>query len=143
MSNRSPSGEPVLCYVQHPWAYFTHAPLDAQWGDDWNDAPYEHNAGEPNDCCFDGKAEIKSRIVKVAFEANLETPADRAEGNNSRFSVEDINSRKIAWLQSPGYSSHFIAIMAGTPISEFKQMIRSFGGRVYVEELAQLIPSHE
>lgn len=41
----------VLCYVDGPWAYFTTQPLAKQWGDDWNDAPYEHNAGEPYEPC--------------------------------------------------------------------------------------------
>ena len=40
-------GSAVLCYVDSPWAYFTTRPLEKQWGDDWNDAPYEHNAGTP------------------------------------------------------------------------------------------------
>ncbi len=39
--------DPVLCYVDEPWAYFTPAALTDQWGDDWNDTPYEHNAEEP------------------------------------------------------------------------------------------------
>ena len=42
----------VLCYVYGPWAYFTSRPLSEQWGDDWNDAPYEHNAGEPYGPCW-------------------------------------------------------------------------------------------
>lgn len=33
-----------LCYVDDGFAYFTTKPLTEQWGDDWNDAPYEHNA---------------------------------------------------------------------------------------------------
>ena len=37
----------VLCYVDAPWAYFTTRRLSEQWGDDWDDAPYEHNAGTP------------------------------------------------------------------------------------------------
>ena len=37
--------EPVLCYIdQHKRAYFTTQALSKQWGDDWNDAPYEQNA---------------------------------------------------------------------------------------------------
>jgi len=36
-----------LCYVDLPWVYFTTQDLDKQWGDDWDDAPYEHNAEEP------------------------------------------------------------------------------------------------
>lgn len=45
-----------LCHVERNFAYFTRLPLDEQWGDDWNDAPYEHNAGTPYDeekyCCI-------------------------------------------------------------------------------------------
>lgn len=44
--------EPRLCYVEGDWAYFTTQPLDKQWGDDWDDAPYEHNAGEPYYPCW-------------------------------------------------------------------------------------------
>lgn len=41
-----------LCYVSGPFAYFTSKELSEQWGDDWNDAPYEHNAGEPYAPCW-------------------------------------------------------------------------------------------
>ena len=30
-------------------AYFTPLAMEDQWGDDWDDAPYEHNAGSPCD----------------------------------------------------------------------------------------------
>ena len=36
-----------LCYVSNGVLYFTNKELSEQWGDDWNDHPYEHNAGEP------------------------------------------------------------------------------------------------
>ena len=36
-----------LCLVKLPWAWFTTCQLDRQWGDDWNDAPYDCNAGYP------------------------------------------------------------------------------------------------
>lgn len=37
----------VLCFVKGNRAYFTRKDLDEQWGDDWDDRPYEYNAGEP------------------------------------------------------------------------------------------------
>ena len=37
-----------LCYVEGQKAYFT-SNFEKQWGDDWNDRPYECNAGEPYD----------------------------------------------------------------------------------------------
>jgi len=133
VSNQSTAGEPVLCYVAHQWAYFTHAPAHLQWGDDWDDAPYEHNAGDPCDTVYIDGAQQDARIVKIAFAADLETPADRACGN-SQYSVQDINGLKVPWLQSPDYLPKRIAIMAGTPLSIFKRMIHSAAGRVYVEE---------
>ena len=37
-----------LCYVDGNKAWFTNN-FEKQWGDDWNDRPYEHNAGLPYD----------------------------------------------------------------------------------------------
>lgn len=42
----------VLCYVDGNKAWFTTKPLAEQWGDDWDDAPYEHNAGQPYGPCW-------------------------------------------------------------------------------------------
>ena len=35
-----------LCYCANNIMYFT-SDMTAQWGDDWDDRPYEHNAGSP------------------------------------------------------------------------------------------------
>lgn len=35
--------------TQEKYAYFTSVDLKDQWGDDWDDCPYEHNAGCPYD----------------------------------------------------------------------------------------------
>ena len=118
--------KPILCYVRGAWAYFTTQPLEDQWGDDWDDAPYEHNAGSPYEfsesdgkwcVCRDptgpkiyGKGgcgepghkprEPKPRyeITQVAFDAPYETPAELACGGNSRYSVQDINDKHVPWL---------------------------------------------
>ena len=34
---------------------FTNIDLQNQWGDDWNDAPYDCNAGWPYDSCYKEK----------------------------------------------------------------------------------------
>jgi hypothetical protein len=39
----------TLCFVRTPWAFFTLQPLDRQWGDGWERAPYERHAGPPYD----------------------------------------------------------------------------------------------
>lgn len=123
--------DPVLCYIDRPWAYFTTQALDQQWGDDWNDAPYEHNAEEPY-------AKPGWEIVVVAFRSDLETPADRS-GINSPYSVQDINEGQIPWLQTPAWDDgEQISIPAGTSLSEFTRIIRAAGGRVWREDLTAL-----
>jgi hypothetical protein len=126
--------EPVLCYVSGNFAYFTHAPLNLQWGDDWDDAPYEHNAGDPYSRIYGVDVEFECRIVKVAFESELQTPADKASANNSKLSVQDINALKAPWLDGPFWSGNKIAIMAGCTVSNFKKAIKQAGGRIWVEE---------
>lgn len=119
-----------LCYVDGAFAYFTTKDLHKQWGDDWNDAPYEHNAGEPYlpHGPDDGIWEIK----KVAFDGPFETPADTT-GLNSNYSVEDINACAVPWLYSR-YSDVKVSIFAGVTIEEFTEKVKRAGGKVYYEQ---------
>lgn len=114
----------VLCYVDECcWAYFTTQELSKQWGDDWNDAPYEHNAGTPYSPY---KPEDDWKIYKVGFDASYKTPCDCC--SNSQFSVEDINRGDIAWLRPWGDGT---PIHAGTTLSDFRSIIEASGGSVY------------
>lgn len=115
-----------LCYVENNFAYFTND-FENQWGDDWDDAPYEHNAGAPYE------HDTKTEIQVVAYKADLETPAERF-GINSPFSVLDINKKKTPWLMG-GYSQH-VEIYAGTSIESFCDSVIASGGEVFfkVEE---------
>ena len=47
-----------LCYLESSVMYFT-SDIDNQWGDDWDDIPYEHNAGKPY--------ETNTIVKKIAF----------------------------------------------------------------------------
>jgi hypothetical protein len=126
-----------LCYVDGSFAYFTTRELDKQWGDDWDDAPYEHNAGEPYEFHDHDKARgIEPwEILKVCYEAELETPASMCSTGNSRYSVMAINSGAVAWLTTPTWSSkEMTCIPAGVSPDEFKRLIRKAGGKVYVLE---------
>ena len=60
-----------------------------QWGDDWNDAPYEHNAGTVY-------SEYVQRTVDYAvpFDLYVHEPSD--DGINSQYSKEDFIARKVA-----------------------------------------------
>lgn len=112
-----------LCYIENLFAYFTTKELTKQWGDDWDDVPYEHNAGTPY-------KENGMEIVKVAYSADMETPQ---HGHyNSPFSVETINNGAIAWLRSSKWSKVKVVIPAGTSLEDFIYKIELVGGEVYL-----------
>lgn len=123
--------EPVLCYVKGAWAYFTTRQLDKQWGDDWNDAPYDCNAGDPYEFhehnAKDGDAPWT--IERVAFHSDLETPAHTGR-YNSQYSVDQINAKHVPWLRP--WSVGIEPIFAGTPMREFIRRIQAAGGTAYV-----------
>lgn len=124
----------VLCYVSRSnyRAFFTTQALADQWGDDWNDAPWEHNAEEPytpahaKDFGPDGKP--KWRVVGIDFSANAyELPGTWV--SNSQISVERINRGVVPWLDAARYSGATVKpIMAGTPLPEFCRLIELSGG---------------
>jgi hypothetical protein len=119
-----------LCYVDDNFAWFTTAPLDKQWGDDWNDAPYEHNAGAPYEWA-EHRDMPEYKLTKLAFyHEYAETPADIA-GCNSRYSVQAINSGAIAWLAINRYGKDVRAIHAGCTPEEFTNIIKETGGEVF------------
>ena len=116
--------DPVLCYVKDGIAYFTDQPLDQQWGDDWDDAPYEHNAEEPYS--RDGVM-----ITRVAWEGPFDEPCEAY--TNSPYSVRDINAGAVAWLRPAHYVEQRDSIVAGMTLSRFVEIIRAAGGRAYRE----------
>ena len=144
----------VLCYIDAPWAYFTTQPLEDQWGDDWDDAPYEHNAGAPYDpprpdLPAEERAKLfpyawlpdgtpRWRIERVAFDGDFITP-DYGY-SNSPWSVQQINRGEIAWLRPAPWSDHAVVIHAGTTLPDFIDAVQRAGGCVYVEsvEIARL-----
>lgn len=133
-----------LCYVSPPWAYFTTQPLAEAWGDDWNDAPYEHNAGEPYEW-REGSVKEPWEIVRVAYwvTANMETPAD-LDPPNSGYSVQQINAGDVAWMTDPGYGTRprvcTPLVWAGFSLAEFRYAIESHGGTVYSADIGRSLP---
>jgi hypothetical protein len=144
-----------LCYIDSPWAYFTSQEIDKQWGDDWNDAPYEHNAGEPYLPCWHNhpsyidtdRAGVKAgelcrcksclrdwnddgtpkwEVMRVAYNSSLLTPAE-IYSRVAGVSVEQINSKQFPWLYAKGHEP----IYAGTCIDSFIRKIEAAGGEVY------------
>ena len=121
---------------QELYAYFTPLPLEEQWGDDWNDAPYEHNAGVPYDDVTDEVEEkgglnfvTKSHeieIIQVPFmikSYNTNLPKDYG-GGNSPFCVDDINRGAVAWIYDYNYDNKkSVVIHAGVNPVEFVEKI--------------------
>lgn len=128
---------PRLIYVDRPWAWFTtREDWQHQWGDDWDDAPYNCNAGDPYEWrTFREVPEYT--LSKIAFDCELETPAEREY--NSRYSVQMINSGMIAWLATYEGSSLMYkqdgAIHAGVTTKEFAMLIHRAGGTAYYPRL--------
>lgn len=117
-----------LCYVDpdEPKAYFT-SDWEHQWGDDWDDRPYEHNAGTPYRSYFRDGKEYNILLKEVYFEvpyAYYEMPCSNVD--NSRYSVEDINAHRVPWLTIDG---HYI--FAGISYTNFVKQIEELGGTIY------------
>ncbi len=124
-----------LCYVDGNVLYFTDN-FAHQCGDDWDDAPYEHNAGTPYEW-WDGWTEEENRkhghnhMRKFAFVDGcwIEQPCDRCV--NSPYSVDDINKGAVPWL----YCDEAGGLMAGATIEEAKAWFKK--AKVWWGELCQ------
>lgn len=118
----------------HYQAFFTPIDLKDQWGDDWDDAPYEYNAGEPCEHYYDNEGQHEINIYVVHFavpkeEKTLLMPNDFCVGNyGSCVSVSQINSGMVAWMYArEGHkASDGFAIQAGTKIDAFVDKINNF-----------------
>lgn len=109
-----------LCYVERDEAaYFCAENPEDVWGDDWDDAPYEYNAGTPY-----------AKSEKLYYEGVwLDQPC---EGHgNSPYTVEQINEGKVPWLRSPDYAKESIVLYAGTTAGDFIAAIEAHGGTIY------------
>ena len=100
-----------LCYVKQKddylnliTLYFTND-MEKQWGDDWDDIPYEYNAGEP----YEHETDVFSIIVNTNWE-DIITPC--TEHLNSPYSVKDINKGIIPWITIPRQGENSIFIKA-------------------------------
>ena len=125
----------VLCYVMSNCAYFTTQALDKQWGDDWDDAPYEHNAGPPSEWHSRiDKDKERWHIIRVYFNAPYAAPCNSFY--NSQYSVQSINAQLVPWLKhctwgSTWGSDELPSIWAGTTLREFVRAIHAAEGDVY------------
>lgn len=115
-----------LCYIDGQKAYFT-SNLEKQWGDDWNDRPYEDNAGEPYEDYIDGDKCIDIALSSLYFETGDWT--ERKPCDIGRFSVEEINMGAVAWLSTGSF-----CIQAGTTMKDFIDIIKKHDGKIFLEQ---------
>ena len=111
-----------LCFVQNGIMYFT-SDFENVWGDDWNDAPYEHNADPPYEKRNDEDED--TYIEKIAYCSNdyeCKEPSYGC-GYNSSFSVEEINKGSIAWLRHDEAGN----LMAGATMLEAIKWLKAAG----------------
>ena len=91
------------------------------WGDDWNDAPYEHNAGRVYQEYIKGYVEFAFSLKYNIYEA--------CDGYfNSPFSKEDMINRKIPCLTICASAEPEIKIYFGDNIDEVSKQIIELGG---------------
>jgi hypothetical protein len=127
--NRELAKKLKLCYIEENWAYFTSKEVSEQWGDDWDDAPYEHNAGTPYG--FYRQQDNDGIVIRVAFEVDqMERPCDGTI--NSEYSVEQINAGEVPWLRSESWAKHDIRIFAECNLLAFIDKIEELNGYVYI-----------
>lgn len=135
-----------LCYIDNIdmdsvlELYFTElADVTKQWGDDWDDVPYEHNAEPPyehdysqpeqgvkNGVGIYPKIDIyKLFIVMRGWNVDVFTPCSGTI--NSRYSVEDINRKIVPWLTIVNEKENLKDfIYAGTTIKEFIKIMKKY-----------------
>ena len=114
-------------------AYFTPLTLEDQWGDDWDNAPYEYNAGTPYDDAYNEKGErVEYELLEVLFylpkqHMDIKFPCDYGCGN-SPFCIRDINAGAVAWIYYRGKegktSKGAVAIHGGCNPADFLEKIR-------------------
>jgi hypothetical protein len=93
--------------------------FDKQWGDDWNDAPYEHNAGRPYT--------HETKPVMYLVQGDYILPDDGYL--NSPYSVQSINRRAVAWLRHEGEHS-WRHLFGGDDFESFESFLLSTNGRI-------------
>jgi len=133
-------------YIDEPMIlYFTELQdVTKQWGDDWNDIPYEHNAGEPYEFDYTQKEKgVKNGVgiyppidifkIIISGECGISTP--RTEILNSPYSVEAINKGIIPWITIIN-DNNTKYIKAGTTLEDTLKILKK--NRKYINIYIEL-----
>lgn len=121
-------------------AWFT-TNLERQWGDDWNDAPYEHNAGHPYDFHRSWRLlppgsptvlstatwpEVPYLLIRVDWAGAAFSDAAQ---NGYGGTAEEINRSRLPWLYYDQGDVR-IALPAGTTFRTFEKAAAALGGKL-------------
>lgn len=89
--------------------------LESWHGDDWNDAPWEHNAGRVYDEFVRGYVD-----AAFAFDAELHEPGDGVA--NSQWTKNDMVARSVPFLtyETPGRGVSELHL--GDPVSDLDRL---------------------
>ena len=127
-------GEYQLCLVSGSFAHFTDCPLNLQWGDDWDDAPFEHNAGSPYANHDEGGERVKHDVFSVFIAGGFDYPDSYQL--NSAYSVEQINDKEVAWMKTDRHNVKWqgcenVEVWAGATFAEFLDYVRRAKAVIY------------
>lgn len=142
-----------LCFIKDNEAFFTTLPVTEQWGDDFNDAPYSCNAGEPYEPSVhyyaNGEQRLSPRdwnfdktpkwqLVTLKYSKGSVQIDEPGDVYGSSMSVEAMNAGAAPWLSASVWNptakdyEKTADLMAGATIDEFIQFIETNGGIVWV-----------
>lgn len=112
-----------LCYVSsyNPYCYFYKGDIKNVWGDDWGDAPYEHNAEPPYIENYDDFKFVK-------FDPEKITTIAQKYPYNSPYSVKDLNNKKAPWIF---INKDNLELYAGLSLTNFMEIKEDYKIKCY------------
>jgi hypothetical protein len=123
-----------LCYVDRNKLFFTTLPLEEQWGDNWDEEPYETKSSYPynekdalgNDTISQYAMIIPERLVR---KVTIVCPCD--EWKQSPYTVEEINEGYEPWIKlffdKDIKDPFLIELNAGATIEEVSEVLTEVG----------------
>lgn len=112
-----------LCFARDNVLYFTDN-FEIQWGDDWDDAPADCNAGEPYEYDENDIEQVKDmtgHIRRIGFYGNWIYVV-----SSDQYSVQEINIRQLPLLRT-GWSKDVKVLNAGATMEEAEKFLQDCG----------------
>ncbi len=115
-----------LCYVRHNILFFTDN-FEHQWGDDWDDAPYQYNAEEPYEYADHWPEHMNEDRGHIRYIGYVPISCDLQEAylHHQDISVEEINKGTVPWLTN-GWNEKQ-GLYAGATIDEAAKWLKRAG----------------